>query len=250
MGRSYYDKDLKLLWGLAAARCSYPDCRLACVVPSTDLDDSALIGKIAHIVAHGKKGPRADTTYPDNLRDTYENLILLCSNHHDLVDGQPNTFTVHDLRQWKADHETWVRVSLAREMPVVGFAELEIVTKAILSRPSKPNKSFRLLDPEQKMQRNQMTSKVRPYLEFGMSKAREVEKFVEQMAMIDPIFPERLRAGFIGKYIYLYSKDLRGDSLFEGLREFANGGSFDFLRQAAGLAVLTYLFEKCEVFET
>ena len=30
---------------------------------------------------------------------------------------------------------------------------------------------------------------------------------------------------------------------------FTGGNKGDFLRQAAGLAVLVYLFEKCEVFE-
>jgi hypothetical protein len=33
------------------------------------------------------------------------------------------------------------------------------------------------------------------------------------------------------------------------LRQFSCGNSPDFKRAAAGLAVLSYLFERCEVFE-
>lgn len=92
--RSYFDKDLKLLWGLAAARCACKKCRVECVAEGTAKDRAAIFGKIAHIVAHSDTGPRADPSYPKKLRDKYENLILLCGNHHDIVDVQENTYTV------------------------------------------------------------------------------------------------------------------------------------------------------------
>ncbi|MDD1761781.1 MAG: HNH endonuclease [Methanothrix sp.] len=249
MSRSYSRKDIELLWGLAAARCSYPNCRIECVVPGNDLDKTAMIGKIAHIVAHSENGPRGDPSYPNESINSYDNLILLCSNHHDMVDAQFNTFTVHDLRQWKTDHETWVRTKLTNEMPFVGFAELEIVSKAILSRPSEPSVAFRLTDPKQKMIRNHLTDKILHYVQIGSSKAKEVEMFVQNMSMLDPKFPERLIAGFAAKYSDLREEGLDGDALFETLHGFSSGGSHEFLKQAAGLAILIYLFEKCEVFE-
>ena len=250
MSRSYTGKDIKLLWGLAAARCSFPNCRIECVVPASNLDKTAIIGKIAHIVAHSENGPRADPTYSSELRDSYENIILLCANHHDLVDAQHNTFTVHDLRQWKENHELWVRTTLAHEMPCVGFAELEVISKALLLMPSEPNVAFSLTEPKEKMIRNHLTDKVLQYIQLGSSKANEVERFVQHTAMLDVQFPERLKAGFVAKYSHLRDEGLDGDALFETLHVFASGGSHDFLRQAAGLAVLVYLFEKCEVFES
>ncbi len=72
---------------------------------------------------------------------------------------------------------------------------------------------------------------------------------MEKMADLDPDFPEQLKAGFVEKYNALLAKGYVGDTLFYGLHEFANGGSSDFLMQAAGLSILTYLFQKCEVFE-
>lgn len=42
---------------------------------------------------------------------------------------------------------------------------------------------------------------------------------------------------------------MSGDELFNGLLDFASLGATDFKQRAAGLTVLVYLFEKCEVFE-
>jgi hypothetical protein len=249
MNRSYADKDLKLLWGRAAARCCYRGCRIECISDATTQDPVAIIGKIAHIVAHSDHGPRADPSYPANLRDKYENLILLCPTHHDTVDVQPNTFTVRDLRGWKHEHEGWVRVSLTGEMLSVSFAELEIVTKAILMVPAQPAESFVITPPREKLDKNSLSNEVTFFLTMGLAKTQEVGRFVEHMAALDTDFPERLKAGFVDKYNEFLSNGLEGDALFEGLRMFASGGSSVFRNQAAGLAVLSYLFETCEIFK-
>lgn len=101
-------RDRVLLWGRAAARCNHPDCKLFLVEPASSEDNEAMFGQAAHIVAHSECGPRGDETYPTEDLDTYGNLILLCGNHHSLVDKQPNTYTSDDLRGWKSEHESWV----------------------------------------------------------------------------------------------------------------------------------------------
>ncbi|MCA9071734.1 MAG: hypothetical protein KDA84_22560, partial [Planctomycetaceae bacterium] len=45
---------------------------------------------------------------PLEERDRYENLILLCEEHHHVVDAQPQTYTVERLRQMKFDHEALI----------------------------------------------------------------------------------------------------------------------------------------------
>lgn len=248
--RSYLDKDIKLLWGLAAARCAYMvKCRIECVAEATGKDRAAVLGKIAHIVAHSDSGPRADPSYPKELRDRYENLILLCGNHHDVVDVQENTYTVGDLRGWKSEHERWVRVSLAQEIPSVGFPELEVVARGLLSRPMRPVENLTLTPPARKMERNLLTENSHFLISMGLSKVREVEEYVAHVSLIDPKFPERLKTGFRDQYDKYFEEGSRGDELFALLHQYASGFSYDFKRQSAGLAILTYLFEKCEVFE-
>lgn len=247
--RSYSPKDIKLLWGLAAARCAFQSCRKECVAEETPKDRAAILGKIAHIVAHSDTGPRADPSYPKELRDKYENLVLLCGDDHDRVDFQPNTYTVLDLRGWKTDHERWVRISLAQEIPSVGFSELEVISKGLLSQPMKPVEKLTLTPPAEKMKKNRLTQESHYLVSVGLSKAREVEAYVSHVAFIDSDFPERLKSGFLEQYNNFRVQGIEGDELFSLMHQYASGYSYDFKRQAAGLAVLMYLFEKCEVFE-
>jgi hypothetical protein len=248
--RKYPLPDVKILWGLAAARCAFPKCRVECVEDATDADGPVVLGKIAHIVAHSEVGPRADPTFPPEKVDSYANWILLCGLHHDIVDGQANTYAVDDLRRWKEEHEDWVRFQLTTEMPGVGFAELEVVSKAILSAPLPPGFSFDLTPLREKMNRNKLSARVNIYFNMGLSKAKEVADFVSNMSVLNSDFPEELKAGFVQEYDRLRASGLDGDALFESLHEFASAGSREFRRRAAGLAVLLYLFEKCEIFES
>ena len=72
---------------------------------------------------------------------------------------------------------------------------------------------------------------------------------MEEVTKLDDQFPERLRAGFLRKYAEFHEGRLESDALFVALHDYASGGSSDFNRQAAGLGVLCYLFQKCEIFE-
>jgi hypothetical protein len=245
--RRYSPKTIKLLFGFAAARCS--KCKRDVVAEATSKDPAVVLGKIAHIVGHSDAGPRAEPSFPKAQRNQYPNLLLLCGLCHDLVDAQDSTFTCAQLRRFKQEHESWVRDKLAQAMPQIGFAELEVLSKGLLNSPAKPILTFKVTDPAKKMKRNGLTNEVKHSLTMGLAKAREVEGFVSHMAAVDDSYPERLKAGFVTKYEEFRKKRLRGDSLFEALVQFAAGGSSDFKRTATSLAVLAYLFEKCEVFE-
>jgi len=247
--RKYPIADIKILYGLAAGRCAFPDCRREVIIESTDADESKQIGKIAHIVGHSDGGPRGDPDYPREELDTYKNWVLLCPTCHDTFDAQDNTYTVDFLLKLKADHECWVRTSLASEILGVGFAELEVVAKAIIAATAPISADFSVTPPQAKMERNGLTKPVHMLITMGLSKSKEVYSFVQHVAEMDVDFPERLKAGFVAEYNRLLSTGLMGDALFEAMHEFSSGGSQDFKRQAAGLAVLSHLFEACEVFE-
>jgi hypothetical protein len=243
------DKDIKILWGLAAARCAHPDCRRPLVLEKTDSDPTVTIGEMAHIVAFSKeiKAPRSDPTFPEALRDGYENLILLCDTHHSTVDKQPNTYTCEDLRQWKKDHEIWVALRLKEEMTNVTFIELEMVAKALLTVEHPATDSYMLTPPREKMDRNDL-KQTRSLVTLGLANAKVVERFVQAFSAIHADYVDQLKAGFLREYNARFSEGLRGDALFEAVRQFSSSGSGEFVRQAAGLSVLVYLFEKCEVF--
>src|SRR5262249_29631863 len=66
-----------------------------------------LQGHVAHIVGSSAKGPRGDEKMQGRV-DAASNLLLLCPNHHALVDAEPEVWTVERLRTMKAEHEDWV----------------------------------------------------------------------------------------------------------------------------------------------
>lgn len=245
--RYYNDRDIKLLWGLAAARCAI--CRESLVADATESDRQVVLGKMGHISGHSNLGPRFDENKTDEFRRSYENLILVCGSHHDLVDGQASTYTVEDLKRIKAQHEAWVFSRLELATPGVGFAELEVVCSSLLAPPELPSEMLKPTPPKEKLQKNGLSREVHRRMQVGLGMFPEVELFVTSVVHVDDRFPERLRAGFLQQYDAKRQQGLDGDSLFLALHDFASSGSNDFDRQAAGLGVLCYLFQKCEVFE-
>lgn len=142
------------------------------------------------------------------------------------------------------------REALALEMPSVTFDELDIVTKFILGmHPASSEINLDLTDITLKISKNHLTQGVHFLITMGMGKVREVHRFVEHNAILNPDFPEKLKAGFLAEYQRLRIAGLEGDALFDCLHKFSCGNSSDMKKAAAGLAVLSYLFERCEVFE-
>jgi hypothetical protein len=82
------------------------------VVDATETDDESVIGQECHIVARKEDGPRGISPLTAEQRDTYGNLILLCSVHHKVIDDQPGEYTMAVLQEVKREHEAWVRTRL------------------------------------------------------------------------------------------------------------------------------------------
>lgn len=250
MARDYLRSDIKILWGQAGGRCAFPGCRRGLVEEATAHDPKKVIGKIAHIVADSDSGPRADPAMPADDRRREPNLILLCGTHHDIVDVQPNSHTIDDLRSWKADHIAWVRTQLTEAVTSVDFAELQRLTDVLVLQAAP-----RVADiapptpPPEKLRRNDLTVAVATRLQIGSLRFLDVEEFVARTTQSDDGFGERLRAGFRERYDALAAAGSSGDQLFEELVEWAAGGSTEFDVLAASLAVVTYLFTVCDLFE-
>ncbi|WP_053983725.1 HNH endonuclease [Niameybacter massiliensis] len=105
-------KTRKMLWGKSANRCNFTECRHELVMDATKIDNESIIGEECHIVARETNGPRGESDLSVEQRNTYNNLILMCSIHHKLIDDQPNTYTIQKLEEMKRKHEDWVRDTL------------------------------------------------------------------------------------------------------------------------------------------
>jgi hypothetical protein len=105
MSRNIPPKEVKALFMLSGGVCAFPDCGKRLIEPGTETDDAAILAEIAHIVADSRQGPRGDSAMSDDDRDKHTNLLLVCADHHTIIDRQPRTYSVPVLRQMKADHE-------------------------------------------------------------------------------------------------------------------------------------------------
>ena len=247
--RNYTRPDRALLWAHSGGLCAFPDCPVICVQPANDNDPSTTIGQIAHIEAHSDSGPRANPDLPHQDRDLYDNLILLCATHHTLVDTQPNTHTVETLRTWKTAQEARYSDFLAQAMPDITFAELEAITKVLVIGEPLPLSPFTVIPPQDKIARNGLTEHSSKLFNTGMLQVQQVKNYVETTGSVDHTFVERLTSGFISEYQQQTQAGLQGDALFAAMFRFSVQGRTEFEYQSAGLAVLVYLFERCEVFE-
>ena len=112
------DKDRKHLWAKSGNRCAI--CKHELFLSNKNNEDFN-IGEECHIVSSQLKGPRHVDNYQDY--DSYDNLILLCRNHHKEIDDISNVsiYTKEKLHQIKHEHEKWVSESLTVNIPQKGI---------------------------------------------------------------------------------------------------------------------------------
>lgn len=91
---------IKRLFALSNNVCAFPRCNTNIVA-----DSGSVTGKICHIKAKSSKGPRFDPNQTNEERNAPSNLILLCAQHHDIIDKEPAIYTVEILQEIKSEHE-------------------------------------------------------------------------------------------------------------------------------------------------
>ena len=91
----------KKLFALSKNQCYNPNCTNKLI---TD-DKKDVLAKIAHIEAASPNGPRYNLNMADDERRDFDNLILLCDEHHIEIDSHPDEFPTELLKEWKMLHE-------------------------------------------------------------------------------------------------------------------------------------------------
>lgn len=94
--------DCNLLWAASQGLCAHPECDRNLI--EFDGGRWTTLGEIAHIRAHSPDGPRFDATWAGSA-DSYDNCLLLCRDHHRLIDSNANAYPVETLLKWKRQHE-------------------------------------------------------------------------------------------------------------------------------------------------
>lgn len=255
--RNVPDPDMKTLWAKASGHCAHPECRARkelLLEPTEAGDGNAVIGEMAHITAYSENGPRGDANLSDDQRNLYQNLILLCPDHHRRVDKQPNCVPSSLLQTWKEEWERIAAHAIRSTVQNVPPQELKHVGDYIVERLSNhPTPDVGPLSLptgiNEKLNKNSLSDEVRQQVAVSQSRHGDVQIFIETQEKLLPAYPERLREGLLQEYNRLHTDGFRGDALYYSMRDFAAGNSQSDLRRGAACIILAYFFVVCEVFE-
>ncbi len=248
MGNSVPDKEWKILALKSGGRCAFPDCKKVLVVSETLKNDpKAIIGEIAHIKGEKPGSSRYDKNMTDEERSSHKNLIFLCREHHKIVDSQEKEYNVDKLLEIKSKHELWVEDQLRTAITEITFSELKVIMDYLIECTDTGADSLDLIAESEKIKKNHLSNQTERLLKIGGAQVKQVKDYLNSCKDIN--FEKRLINGFSEKYKKLKEEGLNGDDMFNYLLSFASNNSNDLRIQAAGLTVLSYLFERCEVFE-
>lgn len=99
-----------ILWGKAAGRCEYEGCNKPLWFDSKTKFEFN-VAYIAHIIADVPDGPRGDPVLSHQLKKDLSNLMLLCDEHHRLIDKeQVAEHSIDRLRGMKIRHESRIEL--------------------------------------------------------------------------------------------------------------------------------------------
>jgi hypothetical protein len=128
----------------------------------------------------------------------------------------------------------------------VGFADLKPVLEDIMQKQPDPlNEPTKPPSPS-KIEKNNLSASAGELLRVGRLKERLVGDFLSQSAW--PENANRIAKAIRDHYKGLIALGLSADEIFGRLRLFV-GHSAEPVREAAELAVLSYFFHRCDIFE-
>lgn len=99
-----------------ALRCAYQPCDKPLYRIDEQTGTRILNSEVCHINARRQNGPRWDAQQSPRENQSFDNLVLMCKEHHATIDDfkTVSIYTPHLLRQWKmAQEEEWQRALLS-----------------------------------------------------------------------------------------------------------------------------------------
>jgi hypothetical protein len=96
-----------MLFAASAGYCQNPECSRELFI---DYPEKCIhIAEMAHVFAANDEGPRANAALSEEERGAFENLVLLCSLCHTIIDKAPKVYPGHVILAWKRTHAAKLR---------------------------------------------------------------------------------------------------------------------------------------------
>jgi hypothetical protein len=159
--RTYSEKTLKRLFALSGNICAFPGCGRRMVNERNARDSN-----ICHIEAANEGGERFNANMTDEQRADYDNLILLCVQHHDETDDA-TVYTADRLKEMKRNHESQYLSARINKNP--SMLRNTIVTLAAIDLASYTDTSgLNVVDPTEKITFNTLKNSAALIREYGV----------------------------------------------------------------------------------
>lgn len=120
---------VKRLFAVSGNQCAYPGCNVPVVEPT-----GIVTGEIAHIKASSPNGPRYDKEQDEQQRHSFDNLILLCSRHHTIIDTDVKKHPVDLISKFKKEHEQRGTVEINHQTASIAKTLLENYQHIIITQ--------------------------------------------------------------------------------------------------------------------
>lgn len=101
---------VRRLYLLSGNQCAFPGCHHPIII-----EEGTYVGELCHICAAEEGGERFDPTQTNEARRHFDNLLLMCHDHH-VVTNDVVTYPVERMSQIKAEHERRFELGLASMM--------------------------------------------------------------------------------------------------------------------------------------
>ena len=178
--------------------------------------------------------------YLDKLREQHPNVAIHAWGRPQLQD---ELFRQLDNAGWEA---VFGFAPAADGIDEVAIDDIVPVIQALQTETPSPGLPDIEPPSPQKLQRNALSEEVADYLRIGRKKEALVARYFDRHP--SPELGEKVAVAFRRRYAALRGQDLSPDDIFAKLQQNA-GGSGSVKRQTAALAVLSYYFERCDIFE-
>jgi hypothetical protein len=256
--RSYTDMTLKRLFGLSGNQCSFPGCTKT-LVNIKNASDSC----ICHIEAANNGGERYNPNMSDMERADYQNLILLCPQHHTET-NDVQKYTVEVLKKMKREHESQhLNERLGKNPSMLRNAIYAISEIDIEQNNDIP--TLNIFDPKEKILYNELKENAEIIKEYRVYQSK-LNSLYDELESQGSIKKEKLLENIKiiytlikGKYIQnsensidiiKSNSDNIFNDVFEKLCEELYGGNFYEEDICIGLRIIMVdAFMRCKILE-
>lgn len=229
--------------------CGKPSCQQNLNIRTAKSGAMTTIGEMAHIIAAQDDGPRGEPTFAPELRERYDNLILLCPICHPEVDNPANygVFPKQELRSWKEQQRAQRRAAVARsrEQPAIG--ELADLLDGLATADPVFGDSFDRVNLTKKIEVNSLSTTTSATIRRNVVHVPMVTNQIILVERFRPNYGEMIKTRMAAEWLSLADQGMQGDFAFATLKDMLMFNHGRVGSEGIVDIVLAYFFELCTI---